>query len=304
MELRDQRARCELVGVGADVDVVIAVRNGGRLLREAVDSVLAQEGVRVRVLLVDDGSTDDAIRRLPADARLRVIPSEGRGLPSALNTGIRRGSAPYIARQDADDISLPGRLAAETTHLEAHPGIGLVATGFEVQVGRRVVGSLRPTLSGMLDKNPICHGTVMLRRSVVETVGGYRTQFRSSEDYDCWLRCADVAGLTMLPIVGYRYRVWGGQMTVTDPFTMSVWADLARRSALARRNGQADPAEDVDIGEPDRSGADEVQAWWAREFAALGSWPDALRCLRRLPPGRAVREAIGALGARPQSTWS
>lgn len=128
----------------ADVDVVIPVRNGGRLLRRALDSVLEQDGVGVRVFVVDDHSTDSAVRRLPRDRRLVVMASSGSGIPAALNTGINAGSAPYIARQDADDESLPGRLKAELSFLDSSPGIGLVGTGFEIVVGDRVVMTVVP----------------------------------------------------------------------------------------------------------------------------------------------------------------
>jgi glycosyltransferase involved in cell wall biosynthesis len=291
-----------------EVDVVVPVRNGGQLLRPAVESVLSQQAVKVRVFVVDDGSTDRAPQRLPDDPRIVVVTSAGRGTADALNTGIGCGSAAYVAIQDADDVSLPGRLAASARHLEDNPGIGLVAMWFQVMVGRRVVATLRPLPAGMLDHNPICHGTMMMRRSVIEAVGGYRSHFRSSEDYDTGLRCAEVAGITILPIVGYRYRVWANQVSVRDPATQVAWAELARRSARARLAGEPDPADLAQAGEAvgsDEAGADEVQAWWAREFAALGSWVDALRCLRRLPPWRAATEAVRlARHHQPQAVWS
>lgn len=286
-----------------DVDVVVPVRNGGRLLRAAVESVLAQRGVAVRVVVVDDGSTDRALRRLRPDPRVQVIPNSGRGTPAALNTGIRAGVAPYVAVQDADDLSLAGRLAASIEHLDRNPGIGLVATWFDVLVGRRVVATVRPLPAGMLDRNPICHGTVTMRRSLIEGVGGYRSQFRRSEDYDAWLRCAEVAGVSILPIVGYRYRVWANQVSICDPAALDAWADLARRSARARRDGLPDPAASVTSVDHDANGSQEVQAWWAREFAALGSWHDALRCLRRLPPHRALAEVAAMRRREPQATW-
>ena len=86
-----------------DVDIVVPVRNGGRLLQRAVDSVLAQEHVDLRVIVVDDGSTDQAVQRLHRDPRVQVLQTPGVGIPLALELGFGAGTAPYVARQDADD---------------------------------------------------------------------------------------------------------------------------------------------------------------------------------------------------------
>ncbi len=288
-----------------DVDVVIPVRNGGRLLRDAVDSVLAQEGVDVRVVVVDDGSTDDAPGRLTKDSRICVLQGPARGIPLALNTGLASCRAPYVARQDADDESLPGRFVAELGFLEAHDGIGLVATGFEAVIGNRVVSTMHTLPTRLLDKNPICAGSTMARASVLRQLGGYRPVFAFSSDYDMWLRCAAVSGVAILPVVGYRYRLSADMTTVRNASRQQAYADLARDSARARLAGAADPAESVQEVQGDARADEEVAAWWAREFAALGAWRDTASCLRRLPVRRALRE-LPQLLRRPasQGGWS
>jgi len=290
----------------SDVDVIIPVRNGGRLLSRAVDSVLAQEGVSVRAIVVDDGSTDGAPDKLPPDSRIVVIPSHGRGVPGALNTGLAHGTATYIARQDADDESMPGRLARQVEHLEANPGIGMVGTAFEVVVGRRTIGVIAPMPRGLLDKNPFCAGSVVLRRQVLEAVNGYRTIM--AEDYDLALRCATISGVSILPFVGYRYRLSADMSTVRRASRQRAYADLVRASARARLDGRPDPVDevrDVDALGGDAAADLEVNAWWAREFAALGARREAMSCLRRLPISRAARLLPQILG-RPaaQGGWS
>lgn len=296
------------------VDVVIPVRDGGRLLQRAVDSVLAQEGVDVRVVVVDDHSSDGAPHRL-RDPRVVVVPSAGSGIPAALETGIRVGTAPYVARQDADDVSLPGRLARQVRHLEDHPGIGLVATGFEVVVGRRVVATMAPGPTGFEHKNPLCAGSVVVRRDVHERAGGYREEFAQSSDYDMWFRCLELAGVSVLPEPGYRYRLTSAMTTIRRAGRQAAFAELARASARARRQQAPDPvveAEDfvaalLDGAAPEPDPA--VDAWWAREFASLGDRREALRCAwraaRRLPTGEAARLLLVALG-RPagHAVWT
>ena len=299
----------------AAVDVVIPVRDGGRLLGRAVDSVLSQEGVEVRVIVVDDHSSDGAPERLPLDPRLTVVSNRGRGIAEALETGFAAGSAPYVARQDADDVSLPGRLAAQVQHLEAHPGIGLVSTGFEVLVGDRTVAVMAPGPAGMLHRNPLCAGSTVVRRSVHEAAGGYRSAFVLSSDYDMWLRCAEVSGVSVLPEPGYRYRLTASMATIRGASRQAAYAELARASSHARADGCPDPVEHAEAfveklladaaPEPDP----ELDAWWAREFAALGDRREALRCVRRassqLPRRRTLRLLVTALGhPAPQTVWT
>jgi glycosyltransferase involved in cell wall biosynthesis len=301
----------------ADVDVIVPVRNGGTLLHEAVDSVLDQEGVDVHVIVVDDGSTDDAPKRLGRHPRLTVMVRPAQGIPAALNTALNAGIAPLVARQDADDRSLPGRLAAEAAHLHRHPEIGLVATAFEVLVGGRVIGTMGPGPAGMLARNPICAGSTVTRRSLMERTGGYREGFRLSSDYDAWLRCAWVSGVSILPLVGYQYRLRPSMSTIARADEQRRFAALARASARARIDGSSDPAERAeeyvaalvcDRGTEARAQA-ETLAWWAREFAALGARREALRCAGAAARVLPARQTVGLLRAAlgrpvPQAQWA
>jgi glycosyltransferase involved in cell wall biosynthesis len=301
----------------ADLDVIVPVRNGGRLLRAAVDSVLAQEGVDVHVIVVDDGSTDGAVAALPRDPRLTTMRSDGAGIADALNTGIAAGRAPLVARQDADDESLPGRLVAEVELLDREPSIGLVATSFEVVVGHRVVTTMRPTPDAMLEKNPICAGSTVVRRDVLDLAGRYRRVFALSSDYDCWLRCEEVAGVAIIPAVGYRYRLSSSMATIRHANRQAAFADLARASARARRDRRPDPAADdaaadevvTRVIDAHADTGTAVAAWWAREFAALGSRSDAIRCVGAAWAGLRWRERLGLTATAlssptAQAEWS
>jgi len=289
----------------SDVDVIIPVRNGGKLLHQAVDSVLCQDGLRVRAIIVDDGSTDGSPQKLPRDPRIELLVGPARGIPAALNVALAECRAPYIARQDADDESLPGRLAAEVAFLDANEGIGLVATAFETVVGTKTIATTHTQPTRMLDKNPICAGSTVMRRDLLDQVGGYRPVFRFSSDYDMWLRCATVAGVAILPIVGYRYRLSADMTTVRHASQQRGYAELARASARARMANAPDPADDNPPVPADPHADVAVAEWWAREFAGLRSWPDVVTCLRRLPPRRAARVLGHVLrGASTQVAWT
>jgi glycosyltransferase involved in cell wall biosynthesis len=111
-----------------DVSVVVPTFNRAHLLPESLDSLLAQDGVALEVVVVDDGSTDDtaALLRGWQDPRLRYVPRPHAGIAAARNAGIAAAVAPYVAFHDSDDRALPGRLAVPVDFLRAHPDVDLV----------------------------------------------------------------------------------------------------------------------------------------------------------------------------------
>ncbi len=203
-----------------EVSVVMSVFNGEPFLAEALDCILAQEGVNLEFIIVDDGSTDgspgildDHTRR---DPRVRVIRQPNRGLTRALIHGCAVARGEFIARQDCDDVSLPGRLARLAGMLRTDAGLSFVSSAAEVigPAGETLLVHQRPTnpdeATAMLlsrQGGPPGHGSVMFRRAAYEQVGGYRQQMYFAQDSDLWLRLALVGGLSYAPEVLYKYRV-------------------------------------------------------------------------------------------------
>ena len=108
------------------VSVVLPVRNGGACLAEAVESILGQAFQDLELILVDDHSDDGAIGQLTVnDGRLRVLRSAGHGVSAAFNTGMRQARGAFIARMDADDVSLPDRIGRQLSYLSGNPGIDI-----------------------------------------------------------------------------------------------------------------------------------------------------------------------------------
>src|SRR5210317_1131945 len=105
------------------VSVLMPVRDGGEHLQDAVDSILAQSLDDLELVLVDDGSRDDAVVRLDSldDRRLQRFTNPGQGIVSALNFAAFNARGEYLARMDADDIALPQRLERQLALLEREP---------------------------------------------------------------------------------------------------------------------------------------------------------------------------------------
>ncbi|MEK7760951.1 MAG: glycosyltransferase [Nitrospirota bacterium] len=201
------------------VTVLMAVYNGQRYLSEAIESVLHQTYDDFEFIIVDDGSTDasgDILRAYAAqDSRIALLRHEQNiGLTKSLNEGLSIAQGVYLARQDADDLSLPGRLEAQVTYLEAHPAVGLLGTAYSViNGGGECLATYRhPQVSTeilwqMLFHNAFCHTSVMWCRNLVEMGGGwYDERLLYSQDYELWVRLMkSTAGANLdLPLVAWR----------------------------------------------------------------------------------------------------
>ncbi|ABD08533.1 Glycosyl transferase, family 2 [Rhodopseudomonas palustris HaA2] len=234
------------------VSVILPVRDGQRWLREAVDSVLAQTLSDLELLVIDDGSTDATPAILDEararDPRVVVLRQSREGLVAALNLGLARARAPLIARLDADDIALPERLARQRDYLQAHPDVVLLGGWAEIidAQGASSGRQMRPSPDGLREtltkKSPFIHPTVMFRTDAARRIGGYRAAFEAGEDYDFWLRLADIGAIAILPEVLIRYREHGGSVTRTRELRQIYSARLAKLASAARSHGGPDPS--------------------------------------------------------------
>jgi hypothetical protein len=229
----------------------MAVFNGARFLPEAVESVLGQTFGDFELVVVDDGSCDQSreiVERVAAgDPRVRLIANEvNLGLRVALNLGCKQARAPYIARLDADDVALPGRLGRQVEFLDAHPAVAVVG-GALIRIdtaGRRGATMRFPTsnhgIKATLRRHScLSHTAVAIRRSALEQVGGYRLDH--AEDLDLWLRLADRWELANLAEPVALYREHPGQTTFATLEAQSKATLAILAAARARRDGHDDP---------------------------------------------------------------
>ncbi|HWI31343.1 MAG TPA: glycosyltransferase family 2 protein [Microbacterium sp.] len=192
---------------GATVTVVIPCFNYARFLPQAVDSVLTQEGVTVDVIVVDDASTDESVsvaeRLAAADPRVRVVKNErNRGAVETFNRGLADARGEFLVRLDADDMLTPGSLRRAAAVMQRLPGVGLVyghPIHFEGDAlpAPRIVARSWTVWSGrdwlqarcVDGSNVITSPEVLMRRSVIDVVGGQRP-LAHTHDMEMWLRIA------------------------------------------------------------------------------------------------------------------
>ncbi|MFA6280552.1 MAG: glycosyltransferase [Bdellovibrionales bacterium] len=177
------------------IAVLMAAYNAEKTLVEAVESVLLNQAP-LHLFIVDDGSVRHVIDLLPARDNLTILRLDKNvGLPTALNHGldvILKQNFPYIARADADDISLPTRFEKQMAFLENHPEIDLVGCWIRLfdEDTRETIMSLSPPPTSQEIKNrmysnsALYHPTWFMRAAVFRDVGFYNTSYETAQDYD------------------------------------------------------------------------------------------------------------------------
>lgn len=202
------------------ISIIMSVFNEERYLEESIKSILNQTYKDFEFIIVDDGSFDRTPEILKnwakRDPRIKTITNEKNiGLTKSLNKAIKMAQGQYIARQDADDISLPQRLEKQIEFLENHPEIKilgtfayLIAQKAEI-LGKEIVPvSFQAIKKTLIKKNPFIHTSVIIEKEIIDRIGEYNERFKTSQDYELWFRILRVAKGENLPLflVKKRYQ--------------------------------------------------------------------------------------------------
>ena len=188
------------------VSVIMPVFNSQGFLEQAIHSILEQTHKNFELIIVDDGSKDEswdiATRLGKTDARIHLIQlGKNQGISATCNTGLKIAKGKYIARMDADDVSLPDRLSRQVKFMEAHPDIGVLGGGMRYMAESGELLGIPPQFFGdlairwnLLFETPFFHPTVILRKSLLDEYGlQYDPSYsRGAEDYELWSRLLPV----------------------------------------------------------------------------------------------------------------
>lgn len=201
------------------VSVVMSVYNSARTLCFAIDSILVQSYGAFEIIIMNDGSTDDTwsiLERYAAKhSSIHLYRHASRlGLTRSLVELCGYASGEYIARMDADDISLPQRFETQVQYLSVHPQVALCGTqGWYIDEQGRQVGPKDVSLSQPITKrellwnNQCIHSSWMVRKVVLDDVGCYDNLFAKSQDYELLLRIASRHQVVNLPQRLIQWRV-------------------------------------------------------------------------------------------------
>lgn len=225
----------------ARVSIVMPVYNGEDFLREAIDSILNQTYSDWEFLIINEfGSNEEATAILydyaDKEPRIKLIQNNHRlGIAASLNVGLKSATGEYIARMDADDISMPERLENQVAYMDAHPEIAMCGTRVEVFGDKKFDWSVETNpdqiATDILFYSPCIHPTIMMRTAFMRDNNlEYNEQYRATEDYDLFSRICEKGQVANVDKVLFRYRLMEGNATFrNNDIGIKIYSEILMR---------------------------------------------------------------------------
>jgi glycosyltransferase involved in cell wall biosynthesis len=229
------------------VSLIMSVYNGSSFLEQSISSVLGQTFSNFEFIIVDDASTDNSLEIITnfaeKDPRIKVLRNScNLGLTKSLNLSLKVCSGEYVARIDADDFCAVDRLEKQIKFLDQNDKYVLVSSwAVEVDSSGNEIRVLKPNLTDselkkvLIRHNPIIHSSIMFRRQIVLSEGGYDEYFVYAQDYDLYLRLVKNFSLAILPECLVFSRVSANSITVRKNRRQTFFALVARHRAIINK---------------------------------------------------------------------
>jgi glycosyltransferase involved in cell wall biosynthesis len=203
------------------VSVIVPAYNAEKFISVAVSSVVAQTYSALEVIVIDDGSSDstkDIVNEIAAnDSRVKCYSIKNSGRAAARNYGISKATGSWFAFLDADDFWAPEKLSKQLACWQINEKVGLIYTERTWVDAKGTPLLDQPQrynlpegmiLDKLVDGNYICTSTVLIKKELVDTVGGFdeSKDFKNCQDYDLWIRVAPktIAAAVSDPLCFYR----------------------------------------------------------------------------------------------------
>jgi glycosyltransferase involved in cell wall biosynthesis len=229
------------------VSVLLPVYNGELYLRDAVESILTQTYQPFELIVIDDGSIDNSAAILTeyqqTDKRVQLYHhTENQGLAATLNHGLLLARGDFLARMDADDLSLPERLAQQVDALDADPALVIVGSAYELigvkgeflRIDRYPAHDTSIRWQ-MLFHNSFAHSSVFVRMDALRTNNlTYDAQMLHAEDYDLWSRLLGYGKGANFKSPLIKHRHHPAQITQSHPTMVHDTADKISQLNLGR----------------------------------------------------------------------
>jgi glycosyltransferase involved in cell wall biosynthesis len=239
-----------------EVSVLMSVRNGMPFVQQTIQSLIDQSFTNWEFVIVDNASTDETLEILESAAanepRIHLIASAADlGHSGGLNRGLAECRGVWIARIDADDLALPNRLERQLAFLQANPDIHVTSClGDYINARGQVVGNItndlttREVFQHYVRRNlaiGILHPGAVIRRDLLQQVGGYRGAFDPANDTDLWGRLVDAGALILVqqePLM--KYRVHERSISAQSFCRNRLKYQWARDCMRSRRRGETE----------------------------------------------------------------
>lgn len=237
------------------VTVLMSCYNAVRWLDEAITSILNQTFKDFEFVIIDDGSTDETLKIINSyadnDDRIVVISKPNTGLTDSLNVGLQMARGEWIARLDADDVAFPTRFKRQIEFLNNNKEIGLLGSGCTLIDGKGLIikDFKYPFAHRKIVKkieamgSPFPHSSVIFKKEIVQSIGGYRSRFNGAEDSDLWLRIAENHTIACLPLPLIKLRKHSESITANPNIKIYALGIASRVCHFLRRAGFQDPCD-------------------------------------------------------------
>lgn len=208
------------------ISVVMSVYNADKYLDEAIRSILNQTYKNFEFIIINDGSMDTSLEIIKnykeQDERIVLVTRENRGLIASLNEGIEKAKGKYIARMDADDISLPNRFEEQVKFMEENLQIGICGSCVEMFGDSVKKKQWKLSISSerlkaeLLFSSCFAHPSIMIRRDLLVSNNlFYDKNFLHAEDFELWTRLSSITNFSNLQKVLMKHRILDKSVTRT-----------------------------------------------------------------------------------------
>lgn len=243
------------------VSVVMPAYNAEDFIADSIRSILDQTYENWEFIIINDCSSDNTAqiieRFLDNDPRIKLIHNkENLGPAKSSNICLKHTKGEFIARLDADDISKPLRFEKQVKFLNIHPDIALIGSGAYLIddfgcIIRKINVISRDSIIRklMMHVNLFIHSSIIARKKVIEDMGGYREKFRYSYDYDLFLRLCDKYKLSNVSQYLISWRTSITSITMQHHTLQRIYADIARKFAVERKEKGSDSYDYTDFDE-------------------------------------------------------
>lgn len=237
----------------AKVSIMLPDYNGGELVRESIESVLAQTYTDYVLYLIDNGSTKDNTREILhsyTDSRIvHVDVDVNDGTSSAYNAVLNKITTPWVAIIHADDLWYPTKLEKQMAFLEQHPDYCILGTWYDyIDINSKVIGTSKEPLTAWdkveekYNANQMvvfCHPSIVFNREVAINAGGFRQEFWPTDDADMWQRMLETGGKACIyPEVLTMYRIHNASTTITRMNELNAKRRYTEYCMKLRRSNQ------------------------------------------------------------------
>lgn len=226
------------------ITILIPVYNAEKYIRGAITSVLNQGFTDFELLIINDGSTDTSRQIIESfnDPRIRLINQANQGIAAALNIGLLNAKADFVARFDADDICMPGRLSLQYQFLKDNADYVIVGSNADyidmheefVFTGRMSAYSDEAIRQSIYSYCPMIHSTVMFRKQPVLDAGSYNIYAHAFEDHLLWLKLLRYGKARNLPETLIKVRLTPESISIDEKWRTKRFHEI---KSGAIRNG-------------------------------------------------------------------